>query len=95
MNTFVHTLRMFHKIYFVWHWPLPCSEYLLSVDRSRVKINLEPFLVETLQTLYYSTFNSQRFIEHVRRKRGGGGEGGARPPIILEGGNKPFATPSQ
>ena len=27
-NTFVYTLCMFHKIYFVWHWPLPCSEYL-------------------------------------------------------------------
>ena len=41
-----------------------------------MKINLEPFLVETLQTLYYSTFNSQRFIEHMHRKRGGGGGGG-------------------
>ena len=27
-NIFVYTPRMFHKIYFVWHWPLPCSEYL-------------------------------------------------------------------
>ena len=41
-NTFVYTLRMFHKISFVWHRPLPCSGR--SVSR---KINLEPFLVNS------------------------------------------------
>ena len=67
-----------------------------------MKINLEPFLVETLQTLYYSTFNSQRFIEHMRRERkgwggggggGGGGQGGARPPNNFGGGKQTLCHP--
>ena len=47
-----------------------------SIISGSVKINLEPVLVETLQTRYYSTFNSQRFIELGVGRGGGGGGGG-------------------
>ena len=49
-NTFVCTLRMFHKA-------LAFAMQRVSIISGSVsrEINLEPFLVETLQTLYYST----------------------------------------